>query len=306
MLVIWNIYRKQELITVILKDGNTRKLNRSMISLLSYLCQNGYNINKAITFLADERLEKNQLDQLLLLIDKGIKLNEALIFLKENKISYKNSEISMNGWLSEGVTNSGDIVGIFVDEDYKFLNVKNEIVIDVGANIGDSSIYFAVNGAKKVIALEPYPFAYNYALKNIESNHLAEKITLLNAGYGEDSEIIVDENKKTDLGTDLVPSDHGKRIKIYSLKTLTKIYDLNDGLILKMDCEGCEYSLLSEDNSTLRKFKRIQIEYHYGHKKLIKKLKACKFNLTHTEPRKVYVESASKSHMRLGWIYAEK
>lgn len=300
------MYWKQKSIIVILKNGEKRSLNRSIVSLLSYVTKSGYDITEAINIFTDKNLEKNQIKQLLLLISKGIEPKKALTFLQENKISYKNTEIAMLGWLSKGVTDNGDIVGIFIDEDYKFLNVKNEIVIDIGANIGDSPIYFALNGAKKVIALEPYPFSYNYALKNIETNHMKDKITILNAGYGKDSEIIVDEDKKTDLGTDLIPSDHGRQIKIYSLKTLINIYNLNEDLILKMDCEGCEYDLLGEDNNTLNKFKRIQIEYHYGYKKLIKKLRACNFNLTFTRPKKTYIGSSSKSNMMLGWIYAQK
>jgi hypothetical protein len=35
----------------------------------------------------------------------------------------------------------------FIDEQYKWLNVKGKEVVDIGANIGDSAIYFAVNTA---------------------------------------------------------------------------------------------------------------------------------------------------------------
>ena len=100
------------------------------------------------------------------------------------------------------------------------MDPENGYIIDIGANIGDSSIYFALNNAKKVIALEPYPYSYNYALKNININNLNDKITLLNAGYGEDSEIKIDENKITYTATALISSNQGKEIKIYSLKTL--------------------------------------------------------------------------------------
>ena len=50
-------------------------------------------------------------------------------------------------------------------------NGKPIIFWDVGANIGDSSIYFALKGAKKVIALEPLPANYEMAVKNIELNN---------------------------------------------------------------------------------------------------------------------------------------
>jgi len=95
-----------------------------------------------------------------------------------------------------GAGNDGDIGGIFGYEDYKILKPENEIVIDIGANIGDSSIYFALNRAKHVIALEPYPSTFNFAVQNIKVNNLNDKITILNSGYGKASEIVkVDEKR---------------------------------------------------------------------------------------------------------------
>jgi len=40
---------------------------------------------------------------------------------------------------------------MFDFEEYKFLNVQNKSVLDVGAFVGDSSIYFILKGAKKSI-----------------------------------------------------------------------------------------------------------------------------------------------------------
>jgi hypothetical protein len=39
---------------------------------------------------------------------------------------------------------------IYFTNQYSILNVKGAIVIDVGAYVGDSAIYFALKGAKKV------------------------------------------------------------------------------------------------------------------------------------------------------------
>ena len=45
--------------------------------------------------------------------------------------------------------------------------LEGRTVIDIGANIADSSIYFAFEDAAHVIALEPYPTNYRIAKKNI-------------------------------------------------------------------------------------------------------------------------------------------
>lgn len=41
------------------------------------------------------------------------------------------------------------------------------VVIDIGVFIGDSSIYFALRGAKRVIAVEPHSEAYKKTVENI-------------------------------------------------------------------------------------------------------------------------------------------
>jgi ribosomal protein L11 methylase PrmA len=65
-----------------------------------------------------------------------------------------------------GAKNNGDAyIDVFLKQEYQFLPVKDRTVIDIGANVGDSSIYFALRGADKVIALEPLPTSYKMAKK---------------------------------------------------------------------------------------------------------------------------------------------
>ena len=185
---------------------------------------------------------------------------------------------------------------------FKSLDPQGEIVFDVGANIADSSIYFAIKGARKVIALEPSPYAYDYARENVISSHLEEKIILLNSGYGIDSEISVDSNRVTNLGSQII-SGPGKTIKIYSLRSLLGIYKV-DSAILKMDCEGCEYNIIKEERNVLRKFKRIQIEYHYGPEELVDKLEGCGFDVKFTRPKKIHNQELNIT-MAVGFIFAK-
>ncbi len=272
--VILNVYKKNNNINVILTDGSRYEWDYKKIRFYTLLPRN----------LKNKEFINNYNN------------NSDYIMVKFNK-----EYIKLYG-VNEG---NGDISCVFINNDYKFLNPENEFIIDIGANIGDSSIYFALNNAKKVIALEPYPYSYNFALKNININNLNDKIILLNAGYGEDSEIKVDENKITNAATDLVQSNKGKSIKIYSLKTLINSYGLDNDLLLKMDCEGCEYNLLNEDCDILKKFKRIQLEYHHGYNKLINKLRENNFNVKYTEPRKSYNKQYKRT-MNIGYIYAER
>ena len=208
--------------------------------------------------------------------------------------------------LNEGNTDiyNGDIGATFIREDYKWLKPSNHVIIDIGANVGDTPIYFISKGATKVIALEPFPYSYRLAKENILNNGYNDKIVLLNAGYGKDSEVNV-EDKLTGTGDELTPSKEGGiKIKVFSMKTLLDTYNLNSAL-LKMDCEGCEYNLLREDSNTLKKFKRIQIEYHYGYEKLKEKLEEAGFTVTYSKPARGFNKDATEQNMLIGYIYAK-
>jgi len=75
----------------------------------------------------------------------------------------------------------GTILEIFDGKIYERLNVDNRVVVDVGAYIGDSTVYFALKGAKKVIAVEPHPVAYKELLENIKLNRLEDIVIPINA-----------------------------------------------------------------------------------------------------------------------------
>jgi hypothetical protein len=57
------------------------------------------------------------------------------------------------------------ILDVFDYGHWDGLNVEDKVVVDVGAFIGDSSIYFALRGASRVIAVEPHPEAYKVMVR---------------------------------------------------------------------------------------------------------------------------------------------
>ena len=80
--------------------------------------------------------------------------------------------------IHSGLTN-GEVGFIFLNEIYQTLPVNGNTILDIGANIGDSSIYFALRGASRIIGVEPFPKSYELAKKNIEENNLSNTITML-------------------------------------------------------------------------------------------------------------------------------
>ena len=214
------------------------------------------------------------------------------------KFKYKNYHIQLLD-----AVNNGAVSDVFAKEEYSWLAPNTYFLIDIGGNIADSAIYFALNGAQHIIAIEPYPYSYRTAIENIKLNNLVDKITFINAGYGK-GKITVDANIKNDGSTPLNASENGIEVSLMSLQDIIVNHKLKvqDKLLLKMDCEGCEYNLLDEDNSILRKFKRIQIEYHYGHENLKNKLESAGFIVMYTPHDGISYE---RKRMKEGYLYAQ-
>ena len=237
-----------------------------------------------------------------------------MIYIESNIINKNISEIKLT---EEGLSFTykghyvcidparfSDPFAVFLYEEYEYLYVKDKEVIDIGMNIGDSVIYFSLNGAKRVIGLEPFPYSFSFAEKNVKLNHISNVI-LLNAGYGKDSKVFVDADKISSNDSSLVTADKGKEIPILSLKTLINQYNMKN-VILKMDCEGCEYALIDEDDEIFNNIEMIQIEYHYGYGNLLDKLKRYGYDVKFTEPRKGFNSIEGNQNSRVGYIYATK
>jgi FkbM family methyltransferase len=153
---------------------------------------------------------------------------------------------------------------------YNLLNVKNKIVIDVGAFVGDSAIYFALRGAKKIIAIEPHPQAYKEMLENIKLNNLEDRILAINAGLASKPGKICIESVNI-LETEYTYHKPGRcetEVSAVTLDELLNILKDKDEVIIKMDCEGCEYDVIINDYTHVKMFKELLLEYHIRNKNM--------------------------------------
>jgi FkbM family methyltransferase len=250
--VLWRIIQKKYPAKAILRDGRETMLNSFEVTYNLARLQNhwkvAYDITNDTVFIPDSRLTNS----------KSLKL--------------------------EGGLHNGEIVNIFVHDIYRNFPARGKIVIDVGANIADSCIYFVLHGAKRVIGIEPLFKNYELAKRNIKLNNFANRITLILAGCSArpgSANITVDEEKGVGWQISSGPN-HGITIPMLTLKQILQQNNVsNEETALKMDCEGCEYDvILSSSDNVLRSFTNILIEYHYGYRGIKEKLEKCNFDIS--------------------------
>jgi len=271
------ILRKQN-IELKLRNRETITLSRFLYPRVIYYSKYIENITKDSIYLKIN----NKTFQLPL---KEIEISEfwsIIGLLKSGWVYYKNYWEKNNIRFKHAY---GAIYQVFDGEDYKFLNVKDKNVLDIGAFVGDSPIYFILKGAKKVYAIEPHPDAYNEMLENIKLNNMEDKTIPISMGINYGSNYISIPTTVVNTQSTLLKSE-GNDIKVPAGKLSDIIDKYNiDAQILKMDCEGCEYDIILKDYDTIKEFDEIEFEYHaYNTKipvnKLLEKLNKdfeCKF-----------------------------
>jgi FkbM family methyltransferase len=144
---------------------------------------------------------------------------------------------------------------------YEFrADTDSPLIIDCGANIGLSIIYFKQLYPKaKILAFEPDQQIFNTLQKNINSFKLSEVTLYQEAIWKEDGET---EFKIEGGFSGRIPKPEDTidvvKVKARRLKNL-----LNQPVeFLKIDIEGAEYEVLKDCANFLGQVKNIFIEYH--------------------------------------------
>jgi len=204
--------------------------------------------------------------------------NDVVLISKKNN-NNENLQIKFYGGI-----NNGDLIHSFLDSDYSNLQFQKKWVLDIGMNIGDSSIYFILNGATRVIGVEPFSKNFDFASKNVKENNFQDRIQLIKASCSSKSgKIKINEDEGVE--SSIEESDIGTQIQLLTLEEMINKYNIPKNSILKMDCEGCEDEVISSiATNVIRHFSDIQIEYHNGYKKIKNKLEKCGFDVKITKP----------------------
>lgn len=162
-------------------------------------------------------------------------------------------------------TLTGIIAVVFIRKNYGAIDNQN-VIVDVGANIGVFSIYAATQAKNATVyAFEPVPANYELLVHNISTNGLNDRIRTFKLGVASNSgkrtiylssctlHSLVDEQNQRGI----------ESIDCISLEDIIKVNGLSKIDLLKINCEGAEYEILySTQRECFEKISDIRLEYH--------------------------------------------
>lgn len=174
---------------------------------------------------------------------------------------------------------------VVLGDEYGIVNMQfndDDVVIDIGANVGLVSIFLAKKFPNiKIYSFEAHPYNYKNFINNIEINKVKNIIPNNHAVYSID-------NQEIEISMDFVNSgssncyEHGnlslsEKVKTISLDTIINENNINKIKFLKIDCEGAEFDIL-ENSQMIQKIEieNIGVEIHGFMKKFNKDVESLK------------------------------
>jgi len=194
---------------------------------------------------------------------------QSLGYRASVKVSPEKVSLEVNGVsvaFNPSCVNIGSLIETFAEGEYEVPEVlsglKGRDVIDVGASVGDTALYFILNGARKVIAVEPLPNVAKCAEENIRLSAVADRIKVVNAALSnEPVSVPCNTDTWSSGGFSTLKGSGPCRVPGVTLGDLLNMVE--DPYLLKMDCEGCEAQvMLGPERERLRAFEHIIFETH--------------------------------------------
>lgn len=156
---------------------------------------------------------------------------------------------------------------IFENEVYKFSsNNKKPYILDCGANIGLSIIYFKqVHPNAEIIAFEPDKKIYRILTKNIQAFNF-NNVTLINEACWNEDTLLKFYSEGADGGRAANYFDHECIVEVKATRLRKYLNRKVD--FLKIDIEGAEYEVIKDVYDLLLNVDKLFIEFHSFHNKV--------------------------------------
>jgi FkbM family methyltransferase len=190
--------------------------------------------------------------------DSGVKT----VHLRTNKLQFR----------VRGAMDVWSIKETFLDrfyEKYGFTIQPHWKILDIGAGIGDYTLYAAVmRPDSQVFSFEPYPQSFALMQENLRLNGISNARAFDQAIGATTGDLVLDLTGGEPLQFQSLTGQAGQVEKSLSVRALSladafAILEIESCDLLKLDCEGAEYAILFDTpRPVLELVQRIVMEYH--------------------------------------------
>jgi FkbM family methyltransferase len=126
----------------------------------------------------------------------------------------------------------------YLKQHYPF-EVVDDVVLDIGAYLGDTPLMWLYKGARSVIAVEPVPLHYKY----LERNVAGLPVVCINASLA--VQLPYDPTKEGLISYGLWDDvDDSLEMLDVPVVQLTELVEKYRPTVVKLNCEGCEHNAL--------------------------------------------------------------
>lgn len=190
-------------------------------------------------------------------------LSHAIFALPAGMINRERQITTASGVKISYRMNRGDLQGIrevWCDQVYRLpFVVAKGALLDLGANIGLTTLWMATHGQfSSVIAVEPDENNAALVEKNLRQNNISCKI--LEAAVGPtDGVAYFAKNSWSNQGH---LSDAGTSVRLISVASILKEFDIEKFSLVKVDIEGGEEALFLGPKEWLARTEAMIVEFH--------------------------------------------
>ena len=133
-------------------------------------------------------------------------------------------------------------------------NIKEGCILDIGANIGNHTLYFFFEcGIKKAICFEPIESTYNILKRNLEINDIIQNVSLVKSAVGaSNGTASISHYDISNIGSTQISLNNSGDITVMSIDSMHIENNIN---LVKIDVEGFEKDVIDGSKETLAKCK---------------------------------------------------
>ena len=166
---------------------------------------------------------------------------------------------------------------VLCDRVYNFVSSNALGVIDIGMNVGISSLYFAAELHAQVVGYELVPDTYKLAIQNFEANpSLKHLVTPVMNGVGATARSVKVNFTPLHRGIATICARSDSAKNVYDGQIDAQVVAIEDvvidarnrfgskELVIKMDCEGAEYEIFERlcSSQAIYEIRHFMVEWH--------------------------------------------